>query len=141
MPANHKHADWRVRRARGDKFLTELRDRGTVFSILVSSCHAIRGGGREMRAAILDQPSPVVTDGHVVKVDWYRRDDLPVGNVDVVHGKERVDERNIGFDEVHPVVGERRLRPAVDGLLCLGTEVLHHGDIPSIHATRQQITA
>ena len=48
----------------------------------------------------------------------------------IVHGKERVDDRDIGCDEAEPVVGERRLRGTVDGLLRLGTEVLHHCDPP-----------
>ncbi len=39
-------------------------------------------------------------------------------------------DRDIAFDEAHPVVGERGLRGAVDGLLRLGTEVLHHCDPP-----------
>ena len=51
----------------------------------------------------------------------------PIWTVDIVQGKERIGDRDIGFDEADPVVGERRLRAAVDGLR-LGTEVLHHCD-------------
>ena len=83
-----------------------------------------------MRAPILDQPSIAVADGHVEKVDRYHGDDRPIWTVNIVHGKERVDDRDIGLDEADPVVGERRLRGAVDGLLRLGTEVLHHCDPP-----------
>ena len=45
-------------------------------------------------------------------------------------GEERVDERDIGLDEPDPIVRERRLCGAVDGLLRLGTEVLHDGNPP-----------
>jgi hypothetical protein len=83
-----------------------------------------------MRAPILDQPSIGVADGHVEKVDRYHGDDRSIWTVDIVHGKERIDDRHIGLDEADPVVGERRLRVAVDGLLRLGTEVLHHCDPP-----------
>jgi len=83
-----------------------------------------------MRAPILDQPLIAVAGGHVEKVDGYHGDDRPIWTVGIAHGKERVDDRDIGFDEVDPVVGERRLRAAVDGLLRLGTEVLHHCDAP-----------
>ena len=83
-----------------------------------------------MRAPILDQPLIAVADGHVQKVDRYHGNDRPIWTVDIAHGKERVDERDIGFDEADPVVGERRLRGAVDGLLRFGTEVLHHGNPP-----------
>src|SRR5258705_32112 len=91
---------------------------------------SIRGSGREMRAPILDQPSIAVADGHVEKVDRYHGDDRPIWTVDTVHSKECVYDRDIGLDEADPVVGERRLRGAVDGLLRLGTEVLHHCDPP-----------
>ena len=83
-----------------------------------------------MRAPILDQPSIGVADGHQEKVDRYHGDDRPIWTVGIAHEKERVDDRDIGFDEVDPVAGVRRLRAAVDGLLRLGTEVLHHCDAP-----------
>ena len=83
-----------------------------------------------MRAPILDQPSIGATDGHQDKVNRYHGDDRSIWTVGIAHEKERVDDRDIGFDEVDPVVGERRLRAAVDGLLRLGTEVLHHCDSP-----------
>jgi hypothetical protein len=105
-------------------------ERGTGILHASSRGHAIRRRGREMRAPILDQPSIGVKDGHEEKVDRYHRDDRAIWTVDIVHGKERVDDRGIGFDEADPVVGERRLRGAVDGLLRLGTEVLHHCDPP-----------
>ena len=73
-----------------------------------------------MRAPILDQPSMAVADGHEEKVDRYHGDDRPIWTVDIVHGKERVDDRDIRFDEADPVVGECRLRGAVDGLLASG---------------------
>ena len=101
-----------------------------VFSTLVSRGHAIRRGWCEIRAPILDQPSIGVADGHVEKVDRYHGNDRSIWTVDIVHGKERIDDRHIGLDEADPVVGERRLRVAVDGLLRLGTEVLHHCDPP-----------
>ena len=101
-----------------------------VFSTLVSRGHAIRRGGCEIRAPILDQPSIGVADGHVEKVDRYHGDDRPIWTVDIVHGKERINDRHIGLDEADPVVGERRLRAAVDGLLRLGTEVLYQRDPP-----------
>ncbi len=83
-----------------------------------------------MRAPILNQPSIAVADGHEEKVDRYHGDDRPIWTVDIAHGKQRVNDRNIGFDEADPVVRERRLRGAVDGLLRLRTEVLHHCDPP-----------
>src|SRR5260370_42128885 len=92
--------------------------------------HARRRCGREMRAPILDQPSIAVADGHEEKVDRYHGDDRPIWTVDIAHGEQRVNDRDIGFDEADPVVGERRLRGAVDGLLRLGTKVLHHCDPP-----------
>ena len=61
-----------------------------------------------MRASILDQPPIAVADCHVEKVDRYDGDDSPIGTVDIVHGKKRVDERNIGFDEANPVCMVRR---------------------------------
>src|SRR2546426_6339259 len=103
-----------------------------AFSMLVSRRrglgHAIRRSGCEMRAPILDQPVIAVAGGHVEKVDRYHGDGRPIWTVDIVHGKERVDDRDIGFDEADAIVGERRLRATVDGLLGLGTEVLHHCD-------------
>ena len=83
-----------------------------------------------MRTSILDQPLIAVARGHVEKVDRYHRDDRPIWTVDIVHGKNRINDRNIGFDEPDPVVGESRLRGAVDGLLRLRTEVLYHCDPP-----------
>jgi hypothetical protein len=100
-----------------------------VFSRLVVSGHAVRRRGREMRAPIFDLPSIAVTDGHVDKVDRYNGDDRPIRTVDIAQGEERIDDRDIGLDEADPVVGERRLRGAVDRLR-LQTEVLHHGDPP-----------
>src|SRR2546430_17378413 len=79
-----------------------------------------------MRAPILDQPVIAVAGGHVEKVDRYHGDGRPIWTVDIVHGKERVDDRDIGFDEEDAIVGERRLRATVDGLLGIGTTVLHH---------------
>ena len=79
-----------------------------------------------MRAPILDQPSMGVADSHHEKVDRYDGDNRPIWTVDILHGKQSINDRDIGFDEADPVVGERRLRVAVDGLLRLGTEVLHH---------------
>ncbi len=101
-----------------------------VFSALVSRGHAIRRRRREMRAPILDQPLIAVADGHEEKVDRYHGNDRSIRTVDIAHGKERVRDRDIGLDEADPVIGERRLRAAVDGLLRLGTEVLHHCDAP-----------
>src|SRR5262245_20120499 len=83
-----------------------------------------------MRAPVLDQPSISVSDGHVEKDDRYHGDDGPIWTVGIVDGKKRVDDRDIGFDEADAVVGECCLRGAVDGLLRLGTEVLHHCDPP-----------
>lgn len=83
-----------------------------------------------MRAPILDQPSIGVAHGHEEKVDWYYGDNRPIWTVDISHGKQSVNDRDIGFDEADPVVGERRLRRAVDGLLRLWTKILHHCDPP-----------
>ena len=52
-----------------------------------------------MRAPILDQPSIGVADGHQDKVNRYHGDDRPIWTVGIAHGKERVDDRHIGFDE------------------------------------------
>ena len=109
-----------------------------VVSTLLSSGHAISRRGCEMRASIFDQPLIAVPGSHVEKVDRYHGDDRPIWTVDIVHGKERVDDRDIGFDEADPLVGERRLRGAVDGLLRLGTEVLHHGDSPLQKVTHRR---
>jgi hypothetical protein len=98
--------------------------------MLVSSSHAIRQRSREMRSPIVDQPLITVADGHEEKVDWYHGDDLPIRTVDIAHGKERVGDRDTGLDEADPVVGERRLGTAVDGLLRLGTELLHYCGSP-----------
>ena len=92
--------------------------------------HAIRRRGCEMRAPILDQPLIAVADGHEEKVDRYHGNDRPIRTVDIVQGKKRIDDRDIGIDEADPIVGERRLRGGVDGLLRLGTEILHHCDPP-----------
>jgi hypothetical protein len=108
-----------------------------VFSTLVVSGHpghrmighAIRRRGCEMRAPILDQPLTPAADGHVEKVDRDHGNDRPIWTVDIVHGKVSVGDRDIGIDEADPIVGERRLRVAVDGLRLL-TEVLHHCDPP-----------
>ena len=72
-----------------------------------------------MRAPILDQPSIGVAHGHEEKVDWYHGDNRPIWIVDIAHSKQSVNDRDIGFDEADPVVGERRLCRAVDGLLRL----------------------
>src|SRR5215471_11314778 len=79
-----------------------------------------------MRTPILDHPFIGVTRGNEEEVDRYQWNDRPVWTVDVAHGKERVGDRDIRFDEADPVVGERGLSGGVDGLLRLGTEVLHH---------------
>ena len=91
-----------------------------------------------MRTPILDQPLISVADGHEEKVDRYRGDDRPIWTVDIAHGKERVGNCNIGFDETDTIVGERCLCTAVDGLLRLGTEVLHHGDSPLQKVTHRR---
>jgi hypothetical protein len=90
-----------------------------------------------MRAPILDQPLTTVPRGDVEKVDRYHGDDRPIRTVDIVQSKERVDDREIGFDEADPVVGERRLRVGVDRL-CLGTEVLNHRDSPLQKVTHRR---
>ena len=82
----------------------------------------------EMGAPILDEPMITMANRHVEKVDRYHSDDAPIRSVDIAHGKERVDHRDIGLDEADSIIGERRLRGAVDGLLRLGTEVPHHCD-------------
>ena len=51
-----------------------------------------------MRAPILDQPLIAVTDGHEENVDRYHGNDLPVWTVHIAHGKECVDDRDIGFE-------------------------------------------
>src|SRR5258708_31441420 len=83
-----------------------------------------------MRAPILDQPSMGVADSHEEKVHRYFWDNRPIWTVDIAHGKQSIKDRDIGFDEADPVIGERGLRPVVDGLLRLGTEVLHHCNPP-----------
>jgi len=91
--ANYKHASLTFRRACSDPFLMEPHGNvAQVFSTLVSRGHAIRRGWCEIRAPILDQPSIGVTDGHVEKVDRYHGDDRSIWTVDIVHGKERIDE-------------------------------------------------
>ena len=52
-----------------------------------------------MCAPILDQPFIAVADGHVEKLDGYHWDDRRIWTVDIAHGKERVDDRDIGLDE------------------------------------------
>ena len=69
-----------------------------------------------MRASILDQPLIAMAGGHVEKADRYHGDDRPIWTVNIAYGKNRVDDRDIGFDEADTVVGERRLRRGVDGL-------------------------
>ena len=91
-----------------------------------------------MRTPILDQPVIAVAGGHVEKVDRYHGDHRPIWTVDIVHGKERVADRDIGFDEADPIVGERRLSAGVDGLLRLRTEVLHHCDPPLQKVTHRR---
>ena len=130
VPANYKHASLTLRRACSVPFpYAAAWNVAQVFFTLVSKGHAIGRRGREMRTPILDQPSIGVADGHVEKVDRYHGDDRPIWTVDIVHGKERVHDRDIGLDEADSIIGERRLRGAVDGLR-LRTEVLHHGDPP-----------
>ena len=63
-----------------------------------------------MRPPILDQPFIAMAGGHVEKVDRDHGDELPIRTGDIAHGKERVGDREIGFDEADPVIGERRLR-------------------------------
>lgn len=91
-----------------------------------------------MRAPILDQPLIAVADGHEEKIDRYHGNDRPIWTVDIAHGKECVGDRDIGFDEADPIIGERRLRVGVDGLLRLGTEVLHHCDSPLQKVTHRR---
>src|SRR5437899_3441415 len=55
---------------------------------------------------------------------------VPSGPLTLRTGEQRVNDRDIVFDEADPEVGERGLSAAVDGLLRLGTEVLHHCDPP-----------
>src|SRR5215470_13175515 len=85
--------------------------------------HGIRRSRCEMRAPILDQPLIAVAAGHVEKVDRDHRDDCPIWTIDIVHGKDRIHDCDIGFDEANLIVGERRLRSGGDGLR-FGTEVL-----------------
>jgi hypothetical protein len=56
-----------------------------------------------MRAPILDQPLIAVADSHEEKVDRYHRDDRAIWTGGLAHGKERVGDRDIGFDEANPV--------------------------------------
>ena len=113
-------------------------NRAQAFSTLFSIGHAIRRRGCEMRAPILDQPLIAVADGHEEKIDRYHGNDRPIWTVDIAHGKECVGDRDIGFDEADPIIGERRLRVGVDGLLRLGTEVLHHCDSPLQKVTHRR---
>jgi len=69
------------------------------------------GGAGAKCAPVLDQPVIVVSDGHIEKVDPYRGNDLSIRTVDIMQGKESIGDRDIGFDEADPVVGERRLPP------------------------------
>ena len=62
-----------------------------------------------MRAPILDQPSIAVTDGHVEKVDRYHGDNRRIWTVDIAHGKQSINDRDIGFDEADPVNWRTRL--------------------------------
>ena len=117
-------------------------NRAQAFSTLVlrrrGLGHVRRQRGREMRAPILDQPLIAVADGHEEKVDRYRGNDRPIWTVHIVHGKKRINDRDIRFDEADPIVGEGRLRVGVDGLLRLGTEVLHHCDSPFQKVTHRR---
>ena len=90
-----------------------------------------------MRASILDQPMIAVAGGHVEKVDRNHGDGRSIRPVDIVHGKDRINDRDIGLDEANPIVGERRLRAADDGLR-LGTEVLHHCGVPLQKVARRR---
>src|SRR5882724_44395 len=117
-------------------------NRAQAFSTLVlrrrGLGHVRRRRGCEMRAPILDQPLIAVADGHEEKIDRYHGNDRPIWTVDIAHGKECVGDRDIGFDEADPIIGERRLRVGVDCLLRLGTEVLHHGDSPLQKVTHRR---
>src|SRR5712664_1411280 len=128
MPANYKHARYSGVLV-AFRSLCSCMERGTGFLPLVSKGHAISRRGSEMRASILDQPPIAVAECHVEKVDRYDGNDGPIGTVDIVHGKERVDDRDIGLDEANSIIGERRLRGPVD-CLRLRTELLHHCDPP-----------
>ena len=82
-----------------------------------------------MRAPILDQPSIGVADSYEEKVDPHHGDNRLIWTVDIAHGKQSINDRDIAFNEADPVVGERGLRAVVDELR-LGTEVLHHFNPP-----------
>src|SRR5215469_7195421 len=110
---------------------------GTRSSALVLRGHAIRRRGCKMRAGILYLPLIAVAGGHVEKVDRYHGDGRSIRTIDIAHGKNRVNERDVRLDEADPVVGKRRLRAAVDGLLRLRAEFLHHLDPPLQKVTRR----
>jgi len=88
-----------------------------------------------MRAPIFDQPFITVAGGHVEKVDRDHRDDRPVWTVDVVQGKKRIGDCEIRFDEPDPIVGERRLRVAVDGMNRSGIQ--SNGSVIAARVLRQ----
>lgn len=79
-----------------------------------------------MRTPILDQPLISMAGGHVEKVDRDHADEFSIRASDIVHGKERIGDGDIRFDEADPVVRKDRLRGGSNGLLRLWTEVLHH---------------
>ena len=85
--------------------------------------------GCEMLARVLDQPFIAVAGGHVENVERDHGDDRPIWTVDIAYGKDRVGDREVGFDETDPIVRECRLRGCGDRLLRL-TEFLHHGGVP-----------
>src|SRR5215471_1771540 len=87
-----------------------------VLSTLFSGGHTIGRRGCEMCAPIFDQPLIAVAGGHVEKVDRDRGDDGSIRTVGVAHGKERIGNSDVRFDKADPIVGERRLRVAVDRL-------------------------
>jgi len=90
-----------------------------------------------MRAPILDHPLVALAARHVEEIDRDHRDDRSIRTVDIAHGKDSVGDRDIGFDETDPIVGERRLRGGGDGLR-LATEVLHHGGVPLQKVTHRR---
>src|SRR5215469_17581983 len=109
--------------------LSSCAECGTRVLHLLLRGHAIRRRGREMCAAILDQPFIAVTGGHVENVDWYHGNNRSIRTFDIAHGEECVGDRDIGFDETDAIVGERRLRGGSNSLFRFRSEVLHHGGV------------
>ena len=104
----HNHIDLTLRRACSDSLLIELREMWHKYSPRQFREVMLSGGAGEKCAPILDQPLTVVADGHEEKVDRYHGENRPIWTVNIAHGKERVGDREIGFDEGDPVVGECR---------------------------------